>query len=115
MSERHRLYKENWIIQKIDTTEIVLNYCRVIKPNPWGARIQTYKLEFGRVSECFLVINRICYNYFETSPIELPPGLGWTLYKKLSDGKSICVIVKIQKPEPTEKQAEQETEEQKQQ
>jgi len=99
MTERHRLYKEKWIIQKKNNIEIVMNYCRVITPHPWGDRFQTYKLEIGRVSSNYLIVNRISYNYFSTSPIELPPGLGWTLFKKLSDGKSVCVIIKIPKQE----------------
>jgi hypothetical protein len=97
MTERQRLHKEKWITEGKGKFKIVLNYCRVFTRYAMGARAQTFKLHNERVSKNYLVINEVCYKYSLTTPIELPPGLEWTSFLKLSDEKFIQVIIK--KPE----------------
>jgi len=97
MADLKRLKDERWIIEKKNNVEIVLNYCRTITPHPWGSRVQTFKLDLGKCSQNYLVINRVCYNYFITNPIELPPELCWVTYKTIGNGKKVSVIIK--KPE----------------
>ena len=97
MAERQRFYKEKWITEKKDNFEIVLNYCRVLTRYAMGARALTFKLDNESVSKNYLVINKVCYKYSLTTPIELPPGLEWTSFLKISDEKFIQVIIK--KPE----------------
>jgi len=94
MIERQRLFEEKWIEQKINDIEIVLNYCRVITHYPKGIRAQTYKLDNGKVSKNYLVINHICYNYSSTPPVVLPPGLEWKIFINLSNERFVQVITK---------------------
>lgn len=101
MTDRNPLHNERWIIERKNNVDIILNYCRLITQNPWGARVKTFKLDLGKCSQDYLVINRVCYNYFLTSPIELPSELCWATYKTLRNGKTVSVIIK--KPEPEEK------------
>jgi len=97
MTERQRLHKEKWITERKGKFKIVLNYCRVFTRYKMGARAQTFKLDNERVSKNYLVINKVCYKYSLTTPIELPLGLEWTSFFKLGDEKFIQVI--IEKPE----------------
>ena len=95
MSNPYRLFSERWIIENYNGGQIILNYCSVHKPNAWGAKILTFKLDMERSSPDYLVFNGRSFNYFACNIVYLPPNLTWHRLKTLPNGNIIFVITKI--------------------
>lgn len=92
--DKYRLSTEKWITERNFDCQIILNYCRVRKPSPWGDRFITYKLTIGRVSELNIIINNHRYDFSPCSPIYLTPDLTWATFKTLHNGNQLQVITK---------------------
>lgn len=92
--DKYRLSTERWITERCYDQEIILNYCRLRKPSPWGDRFLTFKLTIGGVSELNICINHHKYDYFPCSPIELTPDLTWTTFRTFKNGDRLLVITK---------------------
>lgn len=88
------LATERRYIERINNIDVLLNYCMIRKPNPYGDRFTYYKLIIGSISSFYLKINYHFYHYFPTTILSIHPDLMWSKYHTYPNGNCLYVITK---------------------
>ena len=91
----HRLSTEKLTIREINGLHVIINYCVVVKPSPWGAKLTFYEHKQGRISELFIKTKNVEYHYFECDPFFVTNPLSLTKVQTFLNGDELKLITTV--------------------